>query len=198
MASSLCKVYHRATWTAEVVRTSNDLVPPYLSLLSSSKDVSRVHDKTHVNAKSSLAISQWSILAARCTLSRASRILQRLQFMLTDQGAKSAYLAWHVLMYHTTHKFMASVSIAPGLPRHIDYKRRIPCDRPIWQAGCFTAKVDILLSTDGLSHVWSSSFKIGVIGDPGLMGDRGWLTRPVISTSSPTRSTAPLGPAQAY
>lgn len=44
----------------------------------------------------------------------------------------------------------------------------------------------------------SIEFSIGVIGDPALAGEIGWMQRSVTSTSSPTRRTAPLGPAQAY
>lgn len=39
---------------------------------------------------------------------------------------------------------------------------------------------------------------MGVMGEPGVAGDTGRLTRSLMSTSSSTRSTAPLGPAQAY
>lgn len=39
---------------------------------------------------------------------------------------------------------------------------------------------------------------IGVMGEPALIGEMGWSTRPETSTWSPTRKTAPLGPAHAY
>lgn len=48
---------------------------------------------------------------------------------------------------------------------------------------------------------WSSLSMIGVIAgdrDPILPGVDGWLMLSVISTSSPTLTTAPLGPAHAY
>lgn len=54
------------------------------------------------------------------------------------------------------------------------------------------------LSLSQVSSWLLPSCVIGVMGEPALIGEMGWSTRPETSTWSPTRKTAPLGPAHAY
>lgn len=75
---------------------------------------------------------------------------------------------------------------------------RIRAPPPLSLSPSLSFSLSLSSSLSQVSSWLLPSCVIGVMGEPALIGEMGWSTRPETSTWSPTRKTAPLGPAHAY